>query len=350
MKNARQLLGAVSAITLVVLNTVPAMAQGTLAGEQITNNVSVSFNVGGVAQTAETDSDVFYVDRKVNVVVTAVGTSPNVANAQTGIVREFSIENLSNDDMGYALTVSQEAGAAFAISNVVIFIDADNDNVVDSGEAVTYIDTLAPDAVQNVKVRFDVPNGVADGTTTDLILTANAVEPGSAGATEVVDSTGANTAGTSATDIETVLADAAGETDAANAGDHSAKHTITVDAANISVAKTSTIISDPVNGSTNPMAIPGAVVEYCIVVSNAAGATATGINVTDDFSSEAASLEFLADAYASGGDIMVDGDGSCAGGTAVDKGYTPTTTAVANGLSDIAASEELSLRFRVTIR
>lgn len=46
--------------------------------------------------------------------------------------------------------------------------------------------------------------------------------------------------------------------------------------------KSTTLISDPVNGTTNPTAIPGAVMEYCILVANAAGAaTATGLNLSD---------------------------------------------------------------------
>lgn len=350
MLNAKQLLGGVSACALVLLTTAPAMAQGTLAGQAITNTVSVAYNVGGVAQTAATASDTFYVDRKVNVVVTAVGTSPNIANGATNVVREFSVQNLSNAAMGYALTVTQGSGAPYAISNVVIFIDADNDNVVDAGEQVTYINSLAVDAVQNVKVKFDIPNTVANGSASDIILTANAVEPGSAGATEVVASTGANTAGTSATDIQTVLADAAGFTDAASQGDHSARHTVTVDSANVTVTKTSTVISDPVNGTSNPMAIPGAVVEYCIVVSNASGATAAGINVTDDFSSQSASLQFLPNIYGATGDIIINGTGTCTGGTATDKSYTTATTTVANALNDVAAGSALSLRFRATIR
>ena len=47
--------------------------------------------------------------------------------------------------------------------------------------------------------------------------------------------------------------------------------------------KTSRIIDDPVNGTTNPKAIPGATIEYCIVVSNASGAaTGTNIDVNDE--------------------------------------------------------------------
>ncbi len=53
---------------------------------------------------------------------------------------------------------------------------------------------------------------------------------------------------------------------------------------NLSVTKISSVISDPVNGTTNPKAIPGALVEYLITVSNTGpGATdADSVVVTDD--------------------------------------------------------------------
>lgn len=56
----------------------------------------------------------------------------------------------------------------------------------------------------------------------------------------------------------------------------------------LSVAKTSVIISDPISGTTNPKAIPGAVLQYCILMTNngrtaAPNATVpqTGITATD---------------------------------------------------------------------
>ncbi len=352
MKPTRQWLWTVSSLALIGLATTPARAAGTQAGEEITHSVSVSYQVGGIAQTDATASDTFYVDRKVNVTVAAVSTaSTNVSAGQTSIVREFSVTNGSNAAVGFALSVAQNAEATFAISNVTIFVDADADGAYDAGEEITYIDSLAIDGTQNVLVAFDVPSTVANGTATDVILTAKAVEPGSAGATEIVASTGANTAGIGASDIQTVLADAAGVTDSQYQGDHSAKVTVAVDAADLTVTKSSTVISDPVNATTNPKAIPGAVVEYCIVVSNgASGSNASGVAVTDDFSSESGSIEFLPNAYSTDGDVMVDGDGSCTGGTATDKSYSATTTSIASPLSDVAAGGARSLRYRVTIK
>ena len=75
MKTTTQLLGAVSALALVVMSSAPALAEGTSAGSTITNNVSVTYDVGGVTQNAETASDSFTVDRRVNVNVNFVGTA-----------------------------------------------------------------------------------------------------------------------------------------------------------------------------------------------------------------------------------------------------------------------------------
>lgn len=51
--------------------------------------------------------------------------------------------------------------------------------------------------------------------------------------------------------------------------------------ANLTIAKTSSIVSDPVNGTANPKAIPGARMRYCILVTNNGSGTATGISVAD---------------------------------------------------------------------
>jgi large repetitive protein len=60
---------------------------------------------------------------------------------------------------------------------------------------------------------------------------------------------------------------------------------VTLATINVTVAKTSLLISDPVNGTTNPKMIPGAIVEYSITVSNAGSAPidANTIVIRDPF-------------------------------------------------------------------
>ena len=51
--------------------------------------------------------------------------------------------------------------------------------------------------------------------------------------------------------------------------------------ANLAVTKISSIISDPVNGGTNPKAIPGAVMQYCITLTNPDSGTARSVVIAD---------------------------------------------------------------------
>jgi uncharacterized repeat protein (TIGR01451 family) len=49
----------------------------------------------------------------------------------------------------------------------------------------------------------------------------------------------------------------------------------------LSVAKTSSVVSDPVNGITNQKAIPGAIIRYCILVTNNGGAAHSNVSLSD---------------------------------------------------------------------
>lgn len=51
--------------------------------------------------------------------------------------------------------------------------------------------------------------------------------------------------------------------------------------ANLSFAKTSSVVSDPTNGTADPKAIPGAVIRYCLLVTNNGSATATSVAIND---------------------------------------------------------------------
>lgn len=49
----------------------------------------------------------------------------------------------------------------------------------------------------------------------------------------------------------------------------------------VSFIKTSSVVSDSVNATTNPKAIPGATIRYCLLFSNQFGATANGVTASD---------------------------------------------------------------------
>jgi uncharacterized repeat protein (TIGR01451 family) len=51
--------------------------------------------------------------------------------------------------------------------------------------------------------------------------------------------------------------------------------------ADVTVTKISSVVSDPVSGGTNPMAIPGALLSYCVMITNSGSAAATAIAAAD---------------------------------------------------------------------
>ncbi|KPF61658.1 DUF11 domain-containing protein [Porphyrobacter sp. AAP60] len=351
MKTTTQLLGAVSAFALVAMSSAPALAEGTSAGSTITNNVNVTFDVGGVTQTAVEASNSFTVDRKVNVNVEYIGPATSVSPGQQDAVIAFDVTNLSNDTIDLDLAAALTAGTAGNIANFQIYRDTNGNGVFDAGDAlVTYLDEVIEDETVRVFVVADIALTAANGDDFNVTLTADAHEGGGAGAlgAELVDTAGANTAG-----IDTVLADGAGATDLANEGDFSDTGEYTVAGAIVAVAKTSRIIADPVNlagpgGAANPnaKAIPGATVEYCITVSNASGAaTATNVDVVDDLPFDVT--------YDAGFGIFVDGNATCESGVAggaFSTGSGPLgEDQVTGDLSDVAAGETRSLYFRVEI-
>jgi uncharacterized repeat protein (TIGR01451 family) len=76
------------------------------------------------------------------------------------------------------------------------------------------------------------------------------------------------------------------------------EQTYSVEGAALSVTKTSAPLSDPVNGASNPKALPGAIVRYCITIANAGPATASQVTATDAIP---ASLFYVPGSMRSGG-------------------------------------------------
>ena len=348
MKTAKQLLGAVSAVALVAMSSTPALAAGTRAGNTITNAVTVNYNVGGNAQSAVTASNSFTVDHRVNVSVEAITTPVTVSPNQTNRVLAFNVTNLGNATADLALSIALRAGTVGNISNIRIFRDTNTNRALDAAEltagAITSLDEVTEDASVAVLVVADIGINAAHGNTFDVALTA-AVHaggtPGSLG-TRIQATTGANTAG-----VENVLIDRAGVSDAANDGTFSASGIYTVSGAVLTVVKTSRVLSDPVNGNTNPKFIPGAKVEYCITVANAANAeTATNVTLTDDLPADVA--------YNNTAGIFINGNATCTSGTpggafAHGAGVSGRDR-ITGTLSDVAGGETRSLYFRVDIK
>jgi methylmalonyl-CoA mutase cobalamin-binding subunit len=293
-------LTAIAAATLLLAGTShTAFAGGTASNTTISNQANLSYSVGGVNQadilsdgdlgTAGIQATTFLVDKKVDVlVVEANSTFTSVTPGQTGAVTTFTVTNQGNDTQDFALTTANIVGGVvhggtdnFDATACAVFVESgatlDYQPLQDTA---TFIDELAADASQTAYVVCSIPGGQVNGDQANVSLTATTRAAGVAATLGAVltPTAGANTAG-----VDTVFADDTGTDDANRDAASSARDAYRIASAILSVSKTATLVCDPVNGTTNPKNIPGAIVRWTVTVSNGAGAgaSATLAQVTD---------------------------------------------------------------------
>ena len=372
MTSKLKLLVASAVIPAVLLNAVPAMAAGTTQGTPVNNSVTVDFQVGGVQQTQTGASDQFVVDRKIlfNIAEKAPTGTTSVFPAQTGRVTTFLLTNSSNDTLDFTVTPANLVGGTaahggtdnFNVNNLLICLDGPTvDGVCDAAPAASLtVNDLVADGTATILIVGDIPANAPNGGVANVSATATALNSNGSAITAATDAT---TNGKMT--VETVFADVAksgnGGTSAARDGIDVATDDFTVSAAVLSVFKTSRIVFDNINGPntnadpTNPKSVPGATVEYCISVSNAAGAaTATNVSIRDVVPAD---LTFAPGTIFTDATVTSPGAGqTCSGGTlrtdatGDDAGeYNAGATRVDGTLSSIAANSARALIFRATI-
>jgi uncharacterized repeat protein (TIGR01451 family) len=300
------------------------------------------------------------VDRKVTFVLTGAATTTTVSPGQTSAVTTYTLTNNSNDTLDFPLSsVNQANGSsavhggttAFTTGTSTYYVDTNGNGTYDAGTdtAVTWVDELAPDASKTIFVVTSVPLSATNTQIAGVVLTATAASGGGAAAqgTVLTNSTGANTAG-----IDTVFADAAGTSDGTNDGKFSTRGDYTVYAPVLTVSKLSTIISDPINNTTNPKAIPGAVVEYCIVVQNGSGgAPVNNLSISDPLPTQTtyqSAFGILLNGTYNGTSCNADGAANVANSSyTAPAGSNPAN--VAGTLNNVNGGGATTMRFRVTI-
>jgi uncharacterized repeat protein (TIGR01451 family) len=348
-KNAFRLAMAAS----LVLGAVPALAAATAAGTTVSNTASINFTVNGVPQTAQnSNTATFLVDRSINLTVVEQDASLiTVVPGQTAAVTTFVVTNNSNSTEDFRLSAVNSANGTVALTGTDNFDTTGLSIFVESGatagyqvaqDTATFIDELGPGQSKTVYVVANIPASQVDNDVGVVALTATAAQStdgtgqyvataGSLASDAVQTNTGS---GDVSTFVDTVFADAAGATDAAKDGKSSSLDGFKVVTAAIAVIKSSTVISDPVNGTSNPKALPGAVIEYCLVVNNTGSASATGIVLSD---------AIPANTTYSAGTIKVNSTGTssaCNAGT----GTAVVDTGDANGDFNVTAAGSITVK------
>ncbi|MGB7405125.1 MAG: hypothetical protein WA906_05505 [Pacificimonas sp.] len=266
----------------------PAFAAdlGTDANTTVTNNFSVTYEVGSSGQQTVTTSiadgnaATFVVDRKVDLTVVEAGGGAGTDKTLTGpgatdVVTSFNVTNKTNDTLDFRLVASNQAtGDDGQMSNPEIWIDSDNDGNFDPtlDTQQSYIDNLAEDVTQLVFIVADDAGTLTDGQEANVILQAIASNDGTNAGDDLSNDTGANNLAA----VDNVFADPG------NDGRESDFDTYRFADAALALDKKQTLLWDPISLASNPKAIPGAVVEYCLEVINSGGADATSVSFTDN--------------------------------------------------------------------
>jgi uncharacterized repeat protein (TIGR01451 family) len=119
--------------------------------------------------------------------------------------------------------------------------------------------------------------------------------------------------------------------------------------ANLSITKISNVVSDGVSAS-NPKSLPGAVVRYCILVSNAGSATATNVAIGDAIP---ANVTFVPGSILSGSDCASAAtaeDDDAAGGDESDPyGVSIAGTNLTGTASSLGPSTSFAIVFNATV-
>lgn len=312
--------------TAALLLSQYALAVGTAAGTDVDNLAVVTYEVGTVVQDVVESSPggnavpgagnglatSFVVDNRVDFSLVQVGTAhTTVTPGQTDASVEFLLSNDGNSPQDFIMAISQ-LNTGDGLVNLLDDTNVDMANLrvrVGNGGGVplltdlAYGDEIAPDTSVTVYVfgDADLVLGLVNGDVANLELSATVAAGGAAlspGAPLSDDVLNPDTAG-----LEVVFAEGG-----AVLGDGvvTDRDGFIVSSAGLTVSKVVSVVSDPFNGTTNPKAIPGAIVEYVITITNGGGSDADSVSISDTLDTD---ITFIADFYAAQ-DVLVVNDGT----------------------------------------
>lgn len=304
-------------LAIAMIGGLSALSASTVfaaAGDTISNTATLNFTVGGAPTSVPSNTTDFTEDNLVNFTVLttdAVGGVPVVASA-TGQVLTFTVTNDGNGAQDFQLSAVNLVDD-FDPTVFAIFVEEGTTPGYQAGvDVATFIDelsapTITPgDNVATVYIVSTIPGlPITDGDIAAMTLVAE-VRAGDVNGTpatpaELLVSTNVGAAMTDdaanadiitgAGSEQNVFNDAAGSlpADGLKDGLHSDTSQYIIAAAVLTVGKSSVVIWDPVNGNTNAKAIPGAYVQYTMVITNDALAGASG-DLTDLTDALAATL------------------------------------------------------------
>ncbi|MGB5076386.1 MAG: hypothetical protein WBO17_02770 [Sphingorhabdus sp.] len=302
-----------------------AHAAGTLAGTDIQNIASATYETPSGPVTIDSNTVVIKVDELLD--VTTISSDPGdvlTSPGTSGNILTYRVSNTGNGSEAFALTANvSNGGDDFDPTFQQIAIDTNSNGVYDAGIDDIYVagtndPVLNPDQSVNVFVITSTPAGPANGDRANVSLLAVAV-------------TGSGAPGTSFAGAGQGGGDAVVGTTGA---DSTASGFLAVQATTLTLVKSATIL-DPFGGNRP---VPGSVVTYSLVATVSGSGLLNNLVITDPIPSgsqyQAASITLEAASLTD----AVDADAG---------NYNGTRISVAAG--NVPAGQTRTVTFKVTI-
>lgn len=322
MKNARFLLAASPIIIALWSASSVAHAAGVTAGTMIQNTASATYKSGTADGSVTSNTVDIRVDEVLNVAVADL-TGSSVTVAAGSAILTYSVTNTGNGNEAFKLAANPNVtGNDFTVTVDQVVYDANSNGVYDAEDTIIptggAMPSLAPDAKAQILVYVTVPSGVADGSTSNVALLAEAL-------------TGTGTPG----DAFAGKGDGGGDAVVGLSGaDDSANALITSALSSVTLVK-SAVVTDIWGGST---AVPGSTIKYTITATAGGTGTATNVHVTDIIPSGTSYVEKSLKLGSASLSDEVDSDAGTGGDSGIDV-----------GLGDLASGNVKSVEFSVTI-
>jgi uncharacterized repeat protein (TIGR01451 family) len=305
----------------------PAFAAGTIAGTNIENQATATYDLPSGGQ-ASVDSNIvsLTVDELLDVSV-ALASPGDVMTppGATDQVLAFTVTNAGNGSESFRLATREAIGGdQFDPAVTSIVLDSNGNGAYDAGVDTAYVagtndPTLAPDAQLAIFVLSTIPASAQDGDRGQADLTAVAVTgSGAPGASFAGQGQGGGNAVVGAT-----------------GGDGEASGFYAVAAATLTFVK-SAAVADPFGGTTQ---VPGGTITYTLTATVAGSGSLANVRVADPVP---AGTSYVPASITLDGSALTDAADGDAG--AFDSG-----SGISVGLGNLAAGTTRIITFRVRI-
>ena len=308
----------------------PAHAAGTLAGTDIVNEATASYDVGAGTASVTSNINTIKVDELLDVVVTGPSSDIVTTPGATENVHRFQVVNTGNGTEAFTLTANvSNGGDNFDPSLVKIVLDTNGNGAYDPGVDTDYVagtnnPSLLPDTEPTgsstyVFVITSTPGTVANGDRAQVDLIATAVTgsgapgtsfagQGQGGGNAVVGSTG---------------------------GDGQDDSFLVVSSASVALSK-SAVVTDQF-GRNNP--VPGATLTYTLTATVTGSGTASNLVISDPIP---AGVTYVPGSITLGGTAKTDA-------TDGDEAIFSTNTVTVN-TGNVAGGQTRVVTFRAVIQ